>query len=146
LLRKAAAESSAGVSSATTSPASAVLQAGDEQLLPACEQIVLHLKRFYPLPNAVPLPRDEVLRWLGASVSHNGAESQVLIVPNPVQTHLPLVFDRLIDAVQQCGAGFGIQLRRNSTKKSDPAQSEAQQWADLTAEMDQIASPVLGTV
>ena len=144
-------ESSARVSPATTSGASAVLQAGDERLLPACEQIVLHLKRFYPPPNAVPLPRDEVCGAPARASATTPLNLAILIVPNPVQTHLPLVFDRLIDSVQQAVQDSGFNFDSawfpwNSTEKSGTPQSEAQQSADLTAEMNQIASPVLGLV
>jgi len=117
-------ESSAGVSPATTSAASAVLQAGDERLLPACEQIVLHLKRFYPPPNAVPLPGDEVCGAPARASATTPLNLAILIVPNPVETHLPLVFDRLIEAVQQAVQDSGYNFDSawfpwNSTKKSD---------------------------
>jgi len=133
-------ESSTGVSPATTSAAGAVLEAGDERLLPACEQIAFHLKRFYPPPNAVPLPGDEVCGAPSRTSATTPLNLAILIVPNPVQTHLSLVFDRLIDAVQQAVQDSGFNFDSawfpwNSTKKSDTPRSEVQQSADLTAEM-----------
>ena len=133
------AESSARVSPATPA-ASAVLQDGDERLLPACEQIVLHLKRFYPPPNAVPLPRDEVCGVAGRTSATTPLNLAILIVPNPVQTHLALVFDRLIDAVQQAVQDSGFNFDSawfpwNSNEESGAPHSEGQQSADLTAEM-----------
>ena len=134
------AKGTAEVSPATTSATSAVLKAGDERLLPECEQIMLHLKRFYPGSNAVPIPADEVCDAPARTSETTPLSVAILIAPNPVETHLPLVFDRLVDAVQQAVQDSGFNFDSawfpwNSSQKSDKPQSEPQQSADLDAEM-----------
>ena len=67
--------------------------------IPSCEQIARRLKRFYPAAARVPMPKSCYQNSVPPAAPNALANNPELtfaiaIVPNPVQTHLPLVFDR----------------------------------------------------
>ena len=108
----------------------------------ACEQIQRRLSRFYPGPVPVP-PRGGCYPGdVGGQVVPPPPQSPVnfaiAIVPNPVQTHLPLMFDRQIDSIQQAvqDSGFnydGSWFPWNQSDKSYGSLSDEQQSAAVTA-------------
>jgi hypothetical protein len=75
-------------------------------------QIEHRLQRFYP--NGVPIPSDGNCYEKDQRVASIPAPAvqplgfAVAIVPNPVQTHLPLMFDRQIDAIQTAAQDTGF--------------------------------------
>src|SRR5215471_18818814 len=87
--------------------------AGTGTLILSCVQIERRLRRFYPA--GVPIPSDGSCYEKGQKVASAPVPAAqpvgfaVAIVPNPVQTHLPLMFDRQIDAIETAAqdTGFG---------------------------------------
>ena len=81
----------------------------DKEPVAECQEIFDHIKRFYPedeyyprscFPHTnpdlnVPANPPAYLRFV------------IAIVPNPVQTHLPLLFDRSVEAIQQAAQDEG---------------------------------------
>jgi len=112
----------------------------------SCEQIQRRLTRFYP--EGVPIPPQGNCYANGAvgptTALPNTAPVSfaIAIVPNPVQTHLPLVFDRQIDSLQQAAqdTGFtydGSWFPWNQTDKSYQSLSDEQQSAQLESDLQQ---------
>ncbi len=95
----------AAVHAVKTASASAQV---DHQPISACEQIAKRLDRFY-YGGAVPMPAGKVCfatatgSELPSAVPSPMPELRFVIalVADPVQTHLPLVFDRSVEAIQQ---------------------------------------------
>jgi len=123
-----------------------VAPTGAQELLPACTEIRRHLERFYGGPD-VPVPEEahccadhaKKENCISAPIIPPRVSVAIAIVPNPVQTHLPLLFDRLIEAIQQAVQDTGFNFDSawfpwNPSDKSAQSQSEAQQSADLKAE------------
>ncbi len=103
-------------SQAVSSPAKAGVAknagAATPNLILSCDQIQRRLTRFYP--GGVPIPsagncyqKDQTVPALQAP-SVQPVNFAVAIVPNPVQTHLPLMFDRQIDAIQTAAQDTGF--------------------------------------
>jgi hypothetical protein len=86
--------------------------AAAETLILSCAQIERRLERFYP--KGVPIPKDGNCYENGATgLQLEAPRTQpvsfaVAVVPNPVQTHLPLMFDRQIDAIQTAAQDSGF--------------------------------------
>ena len=109
MLPRKAAETAPGESGATAVHASKTAASAqvDHQPISACEQIAKRLDRFYG--GAVPIPAGKVCfataagSELPSDVPAPMPELQFVIalVADPVQTHLPLVFDRSVEAIQQ---------------------------------------------
>jgi hypothetical protein len=81
-------------------------------LVLSCAQIEKRLERFYP--KGVPIPanancyeKNQKFPALAAP-SEQPVSFAVAIVPNPVQTHLPLMFDRQINAIQTAAQDTGF--------------------------------------
>ena len=101
-----AAESSGGQSvssSAARVPASSSGSKAEGLAKPrasvSCEQISKRLRRFYPEQVRLSLPPscypdDSATKAALTTTADSGLRFAIAIVPNPVQTHLPLVFDR----------------------------------------------------
>ena len=117
-------------------------------VIPSCQQIRLRLSRFYPPADQVPVPPDGGCYPQGqrGPVIPPPAQSPlsfaIAIVPNPVQTHLPLMFDRQIDAIQQAvqDTGFnydGSWFPWNQSDKSYGSLSDEQQSAAVMAELQE---------
>ena len=96
----------------TGTSASGNARAGTGTLILSCSQIERRLSRFYP--NGVPIPTAGNCYEKGQTFPALAAPSvqpvsfAVAIVPNPVQTHLPLMFDRQIDAIQTAAQDTGF--------------------------------------
>jgi hypothetical protein len=112
LPRKAADVAKAPETSSQSRGANASGSAGKGTLILACSQIERRLRRFYP--TGVPIPASGNCYENGEkAVSTPAPAAQpvafaVAIVPNPVQTHLPLMFDRQIDAIQTAAQDTGF--------------------------------------
>ncbi|HZD30054.1 MAG TPA: hypothetical protein VE779_00180, partial [Candidatus Angelobacter sp.] len=117
-----------------------------QNLRPVCEQIRRRLQRFFPA--GVPVPSssgcraDDSISPVSSSASGTAVSVAIAIVPNPVQTHLPLTFDRLIDAIQQAVQDTGFTYDSswfpwNPSDSSDKSQTEAQQTSSLKVESHQ---------
>lgn len=76
------------------------------RVTPACDQIAKRLKRFYRADEQVPMP-PSCFPVSAPGATREQAKTNrrlgfaIAIVPNPVQTHLPLMFDRAIESIQQ---------------------------------------------
>ena len=82
-------------------------------LFPPCESIRTLLARFYSDPKKIPYPAS-CYQPGKAPPSSSPAEKPktkleiiVALVPNPLHTHLPLVFDRAVEAIQQAAQDEG---------------------------------------
>ncbi len=81
-------------------------------LILSCAQIQRRLLRFYP--DGVPIPANGSCYEKSPTGSAPQAPAAqpasfaIAIVPNPVQTHLPLMFDRQIDAIQTAAQDTGF--------------------------------------
>src|SRR5271169_203517 len=139
--QRAGARPSVGATrNATQSPAK-------EKPIASCEQIAKRLHRFYPADQQAPIP--------GSCYSENpsGASNPpprtksnlhfaIAIVPNPVQTHLPLLFDRAIESTQQAAQDVnyiydGSWFPWNHSDKSYESLSDEEQAAKLEAELQE---------
>src|SRR5271165_1865795 len=118
-----------------------------EKPIASCEQIAKRLLRFYPADQQVPIP--------GSCYSENpsGASNPpprtksnlhfaITIVPNPVQTHLPLLFDRAIESTQQAAEDMnysydGSWFPWNHSEKSYESLSDEEQAAKLEADLQE---------
>ena len=73
------------------------------RIIPACQQIAKHVRRFYAAD--VPVPGLCLAGGESAANAPVAAGASVhfaiALVANPIQTHLPLLFDRSIDAIRQ---------------------------------------------
>jgi hypothetical protein len=117
-----------------------------EKLIGSCEQIRRRLDRFYPDGVPVP-PKGDCYANAAQGPALKAPDKApvhfvVAIVPNPVQTHLPLMFDRQIDAIQQAvqDTGFsydGSWFPWNQTDRSYESLSDEQQSALLAAELQE---------
>ena len=111
----------------------------------SCEQIANRLHRLYPPPKvSVPMPGSCYQSGTVPSGAVPNAPNElnfvVAIVPNPVQTHLPLLFDRAIEAIQQAveDSGYtydGSWFPWNHFDKPFDALSDEEQAAQLEAEL-----------
>jgi hypothetical protein len=144
-------ESAPGSASRAATKTQAVTPIQEANLLPACQRIRLHLERFYPKREDVPVPSDSGCRSnepdeptastrpAPASGSPPPLSVAIAIVPNPVQTHLPMMFDRLIDAIQQAvqDSGFNFDTAWfpwNPNEKAEKSSSDSEQSDELKSE------------
>lgn len=73
-----------------------------------CEEIVTRIQRFYPDPDHIRGPD-----WCYSekdkppTTATSGLHFVIALVPNPVQTHLSLLFDRSIEVIQQAAQDEG---------------------------------------
>lgn len=72
-----------------------------------CEPIGRSLARFYGSENTVPYPHSCHPSGKGRSGSTANLDLVVAILPNPLHTHLPLVFDRAVEAIQEAAQDEG---------------------------------------
>ncbi len=104
----------------------------------ACRQIANRLRRFYAVepspdscyPEGTAVP-DEV-----KPVATGKLGFVIAVVPNPVQTHLPLMFDRSIEAIQQAAQDESYVYDSswfpwNTTEKSYELLSDQEEAEDL---------------
>ncbi len=118
-----------------------------EKPSPSCEQIVRRLSRFYPTNEKVPMPDSCFPAGTTAvkpapAKTNPGLNFAIAIVPNPVQTHLPLVFDRAIESIQQAAqdvnyAYDGSWFPWNHSEKAFETLSDEEQAAKLEAELQE---------
>jgi hypothetical protein len=110
MLPRKAADTAQGETGAAAVHAGKTASAGaqvDHQPISACEQIAKRLDRFYG--GTVPMPAGKVCFATAAGSELPGAVPSpmpelrfvIALVADPVQTHLPLVFDRSVEAIQQ---------------------------------------------
>jgi len=149
-LPRKAAESSGGHGAQTT--ASRVPAGGASsnkptaaRAIPSCEQIAKRLRRFYRPDEQPPqpvscYPAGGLVQSAVGAPTHPNLSFAIAIVPNPIQTHLPLMFDRQIDAIQQAVQDTGFIYDSawfpwNPSDLSDGQQSEEQQSANLQSEL-----------
>ena len=122
-------------------------QAGaKEKPIAPCEQIAKRLKRFYPANETAAMPASCFTPGSAAAKSVSkttpGLNFAIAFVPNPVQTHLPLVFDRAIESVQQAAQDVnytydGSWFPWNHSDKAYESLSDDEQAAKLEAELQQ---------
>ncbi|HEY4901729.1 MAG TPA: hypothetical protein VIH91_13015 [Terriglobales bacterium] len=149
-----AAESSAGQEaqkSATRIPARGAgtnQQAGTVlKPIASCEQIAKRLRRFYSADDKIPMPKScfqESTKdgTVGSTSANPNLSFAIAIVPNPVQTHLPLVFDRAIESIQQAAQDVnyiydGSWFPWNHSERSYELLSDEEQASKLEAELQQ---------
>jgi hypothetical protein len=118
-----------------------------EKIMASCEAIAKRLRRVYPPDGTVPMP---------AACFPDGATAQdleppqtypevfftIAIVPNPVQTHLPLMFDRAVESIQQAAEDNnysydGSWFPWNQSQQSYESPSDEEQAAALEAELQE---------
>jgi|HubBroStandDraft_4_1064222.scaffolds.fasta_scaffold00098_20 hypothetical protein len=115
--------------------------------IPSCEQIAKRLRRFYR-PNEKPpmpvscYPEGARVPAKDKSTTNPTLSFAIAIVPNPVQTHLPLVFDRAIESIQQAAQDVnyiydGSWFPWNHSDKSYESLSDEEQAAKLEAELQE---------
>src|SRR5271169_5222087 len=115
--------------------------------IPSCEQIAKRLRRFYRPNEQPPMPVSCYPQGTRAPAKDKSATNPSLsfaiaIVPNPVQTHLPLVFDRAIESIQQAAQDVnyiydGSWFPWNHSDKSYESLSDEEQAAKLEAELQE---------
>ena len=121
--------------------------AAKEKATPSCDQIAKRLKRLYPAGEPVPMPdscypdRVEGAKTVAAK-TNPGVNFAVAIVPNPVQTHLPLTFDRAIESIQQAAQDNnfsydGSWFPWNHSEKAYESLSDEEQAARLESELQE---------
>ncbi len=99
-------------SSPTKAGAPKTAEAAGGTLILSCAQIQRRLMRFYP--DGVPIPASancydkEPTATPPQAPAEQPASFAIAIVPNPVQTHLPLMFDRQIDVIQTAAQDTGF--------------------------------------
>ena len=120
--------------------------AGKDKPLASCEQIAKRLERFYRPEEAVPMaascfpPTSKAGQIARAEKKTNpNLQFTIAIAPNPIQTHLPLLFDRVIEAVQQAAEDSGYVYDSswfpwNLTTKSSQSSSEEKQATEVEEE------------
>ncbi len=117
-----------------------------EAPIASCDQIAKRFWRIYPAGAPVPMP--DSCYPSGATPAGKPAAAPsdlyfaVAIVPNPVQTHLPLMFDRSIEAIQQAVEDSGYSYDEswfpwNQSEKDYDTLSDEEQSAQLEAELQQ---------
>lgn len=124
-----------------------LLPAPKQIVLPSCEQIAKRLRRLYPPNETVPIPAD---CFLGGANEQNARPPKtypevyfvIAIVPNPVQTHLPLLFDRAIESIQQAAQDSnysydGSWFPWNHSEKSYESLSDQEVAAELESELQE---------
>lgn len=106
--------------------------AGESGPVSECQEIFDHIKRFYGgrdyYPNSC-FPDAENPPKSAPSNPPEGLSFVIAIVPNPVETHLPLLFDRSISAIQQAAEDEGYTydgswFSWNDTPKGDNSPSD----------------------
>jgi len=122
-------------------------EAAKRKPIVSCEQIAKRLTRFYPagvpIPTATNACYAEGTQLIKISPPPNTSIGFALaIVPNPVQTHLPLMFDRMIEAIQQAAQDVnysydGSWFPWNHSQKSYETLSDEEQAARLEADLQQ---------
>jgi len=84
--------------------------AGSPTIASECQAIVQQIRRFYPdsftLPDSCS-PETQSRSKLILPPDIPDLHFVIAIVPNPVQTHLPLLFDRSIEVIQQAAQDEG---------------------------------------
>ena len=113
----------------------------------SCEQIAKRLQRFYQdqehvrLPGACFTPPGSVAQGQ-PSAQNPSLKFVIAIVADPVQTHLSLLFDRSVEAVQQAAQDLnysydGSWFPWNQTDKNFETLSDQEQAAQLTAQLQE---------
>lgn len=114
------------------------------KLVDSCGQIVKQFSRFYPsepqvpkscladaaAKNNLPIPPSATLHFV------------IALVPDPVQTHLPLFFDRSIEVIQQAAEDENYAYDRswfpwNNTEKNYDLLSDQQDAEDLEEKLEE---------
>jgi hypothetical protein len=114
--------------------------------LVSCEQIAKRLARFYS--DRVPIPTGNACYPEGSQgvkivpPVNPSLSFAIAIVPNPVQTHLPLQFDRMVEAVQQAAQDVNYSYDSswfpwNLSDKSYESLSDEEQSAQLESDLQQ---------
>jgi len=121
--------------------------AAKEKAIASCEQIAKRLQRLYAADEPVPMPDscfpDRAPGGKTVPAKTNlSLTFAIAIVPNPVQTHLPLTFDRAIESIQQAAqdnnyAYDGSWFPWNHSDKAYESLSDEEQAARLEAELQQ---------
>jgi hypothetical protein len=109
----------------------------------SCQQIARHLKRFYTADVPVPdscLPEGTKVPIKATAVA--SLSFVIALVANPVQTHLPLLFDRSIEAIQQAVqdesyAYDGSWFPWNQTGKNYDSLSDQEKAGKFEAELQE---------
>jgi len=121
--------------------------AAKEKAIASCEQIAKRLTRLYPANEKVAMPgscypdRAPDAKTTPAKVNPT-LTFAIAIVPNPVQTHLPLTFDRAIESIQQAAqdnnyAYDGSWFPWNHSEKAYESLSDEEQAARLETELQE---------
>ena len=113
----------------------------------SCEQIAKRLRRYYAVNESVPVPvscypEGTQPPQRSEKVKNPQLSFAIAIVPNPVQTHLPLVFDRAVESVSQAAQDVnyiydGSWFPWNHSEKSYELLSDEEQAAKLESELQQ---------
>ncbi len=113
----------------------------------SCEQIAKRLRRFYPSDDKIPMPKSCFQEntkdgTADTTAANPNLSFAIAIVPNPVQTHLPLVFDRTIESIQQAAQDVnyiydGSWFPWNHSERSYELLSDEEQASNLEAELQQ---------
>src|SRR5271169_3207689 len=115
--------------------------------LTSCQQIATRLRRFYGtdiVPDSVEAGcYGKGVQGPAFSLPANSSVVfAIAIVPNPVQTHLPLLFDRAIEAIQQAAQDTnysydGSWFPWNQSQKSYESLTDEEQSAQFEAELQE---------
>ena len=118
-----------------------------QQPIVSCEQIAQRLQRFYQDRAHVRLPgacfSPIALAAQGPEPPSNPSLNfAIALVADPVQTHLPLLFDRSIEAIQQAAQDLnysydGSWFPWNQTEKNFDTSAQVEQAAALAAELQE---------
>ena len=114
------------------------------KLVDSCGQIVKQFSRFYPSEPQVP---ESCLADAAATNNPPTAPTATLhfviaLVPDPLQTHLPLFFDRSIEVIQQAAEDENYAYDRswfpwNNTEKNYDLLSDQQDAEDLEEKLEE---------
>jgi hypothetical protein len=111
----------------------------------SCQQIAKHLRRFYtadvPIPDSC-FPEGPPVRTKSPALPMARLRFVIALVTNPVQTHLPLLFDRSVEAIQQAAQDESYAYDSswfpwNQTEKSYESLSDQEKAGESEAELQE---------
>jgi hypothetical protein len=126
------------------SPVQETVSPPAQNVIYSCKQIARHLTRFYTTDPPVPdscLP-DPSVRNKVPAVASGRLSFVIALVANPVQTHLPLLFDRTIEVIQQAAQDENYAYDSswfpwNHTAKSYDLLSDQEEALELEAKLQE---------